>query len=183
MKPILLEQKVAASFANGEFGDLSKGYESGEEVKARHILFRVDKDKKDAEAQKQAKEVLQRAKNGEDFATLAKEFGSDSTKDQGGDLGYFGRGVMVPEFEEAIFALQPGQVGDKLVRTEFGYHIVKLDDKRIFRDFVAFINDKIFKANIELLNKVHDPFIVFREEFNKQKNQLDIGEQSSSTQK
>mgnify|MGYP001608297360 CR=1 FL=1 len=177
VKPILLEQKVADSFANGKFGDLGKEYESGEEVKAGHILFRVDDGStgspqvKDADAKKKAEEVLERAKNGEDFAALAQEFGSDATKDQGGDLGWFGRGAMVPEFEEAVFALQPGQVGDTLVKTQFGYHIVKLDDRRVSRDFVAFINDKIFNANIELLGKVHDPFTGFKEEYQKQKEQ------------
>ena len=179
VKPILLEQKVSAGFSVGEFGDLGKAYESGEEVKARHILFRTGEDKKEADARKQAEEVLQRVKNGEDFVKLAQEFGSDATKEQGGDLGWFGKGAMVPEFEEAVFVLQPGQVSDKLVKTQFGYHIIKLDDRRISRDFVAFINDKIFKANIELMGNIHDPFTVFKEEYQKQKNQV---EQATSAQ-
>lgn len=181
VKPILLEQKVATSFTAGEFGDLGKEYESKEEeVKARHILFRTGEGIKEEDAIKQGEEVLERIKGGEDFATLAQEFGSDGTKEQGGDLGWFGRGAMVPEFEEAVFALQPGQTAENLVKTQFGYHIVKLDERRVSRDFVAFINDKIFNANIELSGKIHDPFAGFKEEYQKQKNQATQPEDSNT---
>lgn len=171
VKPILLEQKVATAFAEGKLGDLGKGYESGEEIKARHILFKVTDKDEDEKVKKQAEEVLQRAKNGEDFAALAKEFGSDASKDQGGDLGWFGKGVMVPEFEAAAFALQSGQISNELVKTQFGYHIIKVDEKRETRDFISFVNDKVFTANLEFMDKIHDPFIGFRTEYKKQKEQ------------
>jgi parvulin-like peptidyl-prolyl isomerase len=74
--------------------------------------------------------LLQRVKNGEDFAKLAQEFSDDpGSKEKGGDLGWFGKGQMVPEFEQAAFNLQPGQVSE-LIKSPFGFHIIKVEEKR-----------------------------------------------------
>jgi len=162
IRPMLLEQKVSEAFASGEAGSDIDGYGGREEVNASHILFRVEEGDDDLEIKANAEKVLERAKSGEDFASLASEFGSDSTKDNGGNLGWFGKGVMVPEFEGAIFSLEPGQVGGELVKTEFGYHIVKLESKRDSRDFSKFLDDELKEANIELVVNVHDPFEEFR---------------------
>jgi peptidyl-prolyl cis-trans isomerase SurA len=79
-------------------------------------------------ARKQAEELMARVKAGEDFAALAREYSEDpGSGSQGGDLGFFSRGTMVPEFEEAAFALKPGEVSD-LVQTKYGFHIIRTDE-------------------------------------------------------
>jgi parvulin-like peptidyl-prolyl isomerase len=83
-----------------------------------------------AKARSVAEDIVRRARAGESFDALAKEYSSDpSNKDKGGDLGWFGHGRMVKAFDDAAFALQPGQVSD-VVETQFGYHIIKLEERR-----------------------------------------------------
>lgn len=75
----------------------------------------------------EAQEILDKLKKGESFAKLAQERSLDGSRKRGGDLGYFGRGMMVKEFEKAAFALQKGQISE-VVKTQFGYHIIKRFD-------------------------------------------------------
>ncbi len=97
-----------------------------EKVDASHILFRVEDPAKDAEVKAKAEAVLKRAQAGEDFVELARKNSQDeTTAPQGGNLGAFPRGRMTKAFEDAAFALKPGAISG-LVRTEFGYHIIKV---------------------------------------------------------
>ncbi|UCD70672.1 MAG: SurA N-terminal domain-containing protein [Syntrophobacterales bacterium] len=103
-----------------------------EQVRARHILIKVSPDadpKKVEEARKRAAEILARAKKGENFASLAKKYSEGPTAKNGGDLDYFPRGRMVKEFEDAAFSLKPGELSS-VVRTQFGFHIIKIEDVR-----------------------------------------------------
>lgn len=84
----------------------------------------------DAEAKTQAEAAMIRAKAGEDFAALATELSDDPSAQSGGDLGFFGKGQMVPEFETAAFATNPGEVYPDIVKSQFGYHIIKVEEKK-----------------------------------------------------
>jgi peptidyl-prolyl cis-trans isomerase D len=106
-----------------------------ERVKAQHILFKTTgKSPEEVEKIKdKARQVLERAKKGEDFGTLAKQFSEDSSASTGGDLGEFGHGQMVPEFDKAAFSLGVGAISD-LVQTQFGVHIIKVNGKQEARE-------------------------------------------------
>jgi len=104
-------------------------YTTPEQVRASHMLLKTE-GKDDAAVKAKAEELLKQAKGGADFADLAKKNSEDeASAKNGGDLDYFGRGRMVPEFDQAVFAMQPGQISD-LVKTQYGYHIIKLVDKK-----------------------------------------------------
>lgn len=100
-------------------------------VRASHILIKPEGF--DEASKKTARtaidDVLKQAKAGTDFAELAKKHSSDSSAQQGGDLGFFTKGRMVPEFSAAAFALQPGQISD-VVETQFGYHVIKVTERK-----------------------------------------------------
>jgi peptidyl-prolyl cis-trans isomerase D len=104
-------------------------YSTPEQVRASHILLKTE-GKDDAVVKARAEEILKQARAGADFAELAKKYSEDeASQKNGGDLDYFGRGRMVPEFDQAAFSLEPGQISD-LVKTQYGYHIIKVVDKK-----------------------------------------------------
>ena len=103
-----------------------------QEVHARHILIRAaaGDEKAGKEAEDKIKAVIVRLKKGEDFVKIAGELTEDpSGKANGGDLGYFGKGQMVPEFSDTAFKLEKGQISEP-VKTQFGWHVIKVEDKR-----------------------------------------------------
>ena len=121
-------------------------------VQASHILIQTSddegnelSDEKKKEKKTQAQSILDKAKKGVDFATLAKEYSEDSSSINGGDLGFFAKGQMVQEFEDAAFNLKVGEITDELVETDYGYHIIKKTDEEYqeFEDVKENIKDSL----------------------------------------
>ena len=120
---------VASADVQKAYNDNLAQYQTPEQLRASHILLKTE-GKNEADVRKQAEAILAQVKGGADFAELAKKVSEDEgSKVNGGDLDYFTRGRMVPEFETAAFALQPGQVSE-LVKSQFGFHIIKVIDKK-----------------------------------------------------
>ncbi len=145
-----------------------------DEVKASHILIStVDQktnkpfsEEKKKEAKKKAEEVYKKVKAGDDFSKLAKEYSDDkSSAVNGGDLGFFSKGQMVPEFEKAAFGMDKGEISD-IVESQFGYHIIKVTDKKykeytfdevknnikqnlLYKKYTEKVNELVKKAKIE----------------------------------
>ena len=152
-----LQKNADKLVADGDVEQYYKDHPADfDEIRVRHILISTqpkpdaeeepapkdakdNKDKKPAdkpktltkdEARKKTQDLLDRARKGEDFAKLATENSDDpGSKDKGGEYDFFGRGKMVPEFDKAAFALKPGEISD-LVETQFGFHIIKLEERR-----------------------------------------------------
>jgi peptidyl-prolyl cis-trans isomerase C len=152
----ILDQETKAAANEGAmkklYEDSVARSKSEEEVRARHILV---------ESEDKAKEVLSKLKTGGDFAALAKAESKDTGSAEGGDLGYFTKEQMVPEFAEAAFKLEKGALSDP-VKTQFGWHIIRLEDKRT-KPLPAFdaVKDQIEsylarRAQAELVGKLRE---------------------------
>lgn len=117
-----VEQDAVVSDAElKKFYDENKDkFKSGEQVRASHILVKTEKE---------AADILAQLKGGAKFEDLAKKFSTDSTGAKGGDLGWFSKGAMVPEFDKVVFGLKEGQLSG-VVKTQFGFHIIKLTGQR-----------------------------------------------------
>jgi peptidyl-prolyl cis-trans isomerase C len=120
-----LEQEVAKKMTDKRlkqaYDEFLKEQPDVQEAKAAHILV---------EDEATANEIIAKLKEGGDFAALAQEYSIDNTSDNGGDLGYFAKTDVVPEFAEAAFALKEGKITQEPVQTQFGYHVIKLEEKR-----------------------------------------------------
>lgn len=167
---IQLEQDLALQNFKANFDkttkisdeEIKKYYEENksefykDEVKASHILIStLDENNKELseekkkEAKKKAEDVLKKAKSGEEFAALAKEYSDDKgSGSEGGDLGFFGKGRMVPEFEEAAYALKVGEISE-IVESQFGYHIIKVTDKVDEQQPLKDVEENIQKTLLE----------------------------------
>ena len=117
------------------------------QVKARHILFDLPQDARGKEEKKvkdKAVTILEKARKGEDFAALAKKYSEGPSKSKGGDLGFFSKGEMTKPFEDAAFKLKKGEISE-LVRTQFGFHIIKIEEIR--------------EAGFQPLEELHDQIV------------------------
>lgn len=125
LRDTYFEKKVRDSVRDKElrviYEQSVKKIKPGEEVKARHILVKKEED---------ALDIIERLNRGDDFITLAKEKSVGPSGSNGGDLGYFQKGRMVKSFEEAAFALQPGEISAP-VKSSFGWHVIKVEGRRM----------------------------------------------------
>jgi peptidyl-prolyl cis-trans isomerase C len=124
-KQIYIEKMLAGKLTDkavkAEYDKFKKAYGGKTEIRARHILVPTETE---------AEQVIKDLDAGKDFAKLAQQRSSGPTAPNGGDLGYFVEGDMVPEFSKAAFALKPGTYTKTPVKTQFGYHVIKVEDKR-----------------------------------------------------
>jgi len=117
VEPSVTEEAIKARYEKD-----AKSFDPPEEIHARHILVKEEAD---------AKAIIAELAKGADFAKIAGEKSEDpGSGSQGGDLGFFGPGEMVPEFETAAKALKPGEVTKEPVKSQFGWHVIKLEEKR-----------------------------------------------------
>lgn len=127
------QDQVSEADAKAFYESNTKEFESPEMVKASHILFKTSKDDSEEvvkQKEEAAKKAAERAKNGEDFNALAKELSEEpGAKESGGELGFFSKERMVPEFSAAAFSQEPGEIGGP-VRTQFGWHVIKVSEKK-----------------------------------------------------
>ena len=158
-KSLVTDKEVEKYYKDKVIGD----------IKASHILIKADyaSDASEAdikkayeEALKKANEVLTKLKNGEKFEDLAKTYSQDGTKSNGGDLGWFNRGEMVSEFEEAAIKLEKGKYTTTPVKTKFGYHIILKTDQKdkpelkdVKEDVIATLAEEKMQADDNMLNK------------------------------
>jgi len=131
-KEIATKATVTDADAKKFYDENVDKFKQGDSIRASHILCGVDPKATDADkkkAKEKAEALLKEIKTGKDFADLAKANSTCPSSAQGGDLGFFGKGQMVPSFESAAFALKPGEVSN-VVETQFGYHIIKVTEKK-----------------------------------------------------
>ena len=125
LREVYINEKINATLTDkdikAKYDELTKGIKPEKEVRARHILLKTEDE---------AKAVITELGGGADFAELAKKKSTGPSGPRGGDLGFFGQGRMVPAFDKAVFALKPGEVSKTPVKTQFGWHVIKVEETR-----------------------------------------------------
>ncbi len=149
--------KVSEKDLRAEYDRWVRTEQSDPEVHARHILVRLSKDatpEQEAEALAKARALAEEARQpGVDFAQLAREKSEGPSREDGGDLGFFKRGMMLPDFDRVAFSLPVGGVSDP-VRTHFGYHVIKVEERRApdvpaFEEVKAQLQDNVMRNQLE----------------------------------
>jgi peptidyl-prolyl cis-trans isomerase D len=145
-----------------------------EQVHARHILLKLE-GKQEEDVKKQAEDLVKQLRGGADFAALAQQYSDDpGSKTRGGDLGFFSRGRMVPEFENAAFSQKPNEIGDP-VKTQFGYHIIQVLEKQApYKMEFALVKDQIYRqlAQPKAIENAKDQATKIKEDITKNKKSL-----------
>lgn len=164
-KSVIVQQYISDEFSSSitvdeddakSYYDENPGYfEQPEQIRASHILFKVEKEADDtaiAAAKEKAEAALKRYNDGEEFSDLARELSEGPSASQGGDLGFFGKNQMVKAFEDAAFALEVGETAGP-VRTDFGFHLIRLTAKNEagtmpYEDVKGQISDHLYKLKL-----------------------------------
>ncbi|KXX68012.1 peptidylprolyl isomerase [Flammeovirga sp. SJP92] len=151
-------------FAAGAFRDykvLGTSEDTVYSARASHILFKNDKD--DAKAKQEALATLRKIQGGENFEELAKKVGdaAPTTKSRGGDLQWFSEGRMVPEFDKAVFSARKAGLLPRLVKTSFGYHIIKVTETKTKKQFELAVVEKKLSASDATINEAYRKASVF----------------------
>jgi len=134
LEQLRLHANISQDQIRAYYNDHIDRYKQPDRAHVAHILFKTvgKTDAESEEIRKKAEDVLKKAKSGANFGELAKQYSEDTSKDKGGDLDWIVRGQTVPEFEQAAFTLPIGSVSD-LVKTQYGFHIVKVLDRQAAR--------------------------------------------------
>lgn len=157
IRGIFEDSQYVKKFEDDMYEEVRKEYES-DSAKLENTPIRVEASHILLETEEEAKTVLERVKKGEDFATLAKELSTDKVSgENGGELGYFGRATMIKEFSDAAFSMNVGDISEP-VKSQFGYHIIKLTGRETYADVKAknsdsndlnMMFDQIIKMEVE----------------------------------
>lgn len=157
IEPSILNAKVKEAFEKN--ADLKNVTITRQEANVSHILVKVTnfQDPKEVKEKKKKIEMIAaRLKRGEDFAKLAKQYSDDPSKDQGGNLGWVPRGGTVPAFDQVAFTIEPKKISG-IIETSFGFHILKVDERRTVADFDGYIDSEVKKMTPQFYIPIHNP--------------------------